>query len=253
MLRKARSRKWLLAGVLVTSAFGVSSVASAHAPVRGTAPVSNQNLKKAPAVVEVLAGEPGLGTHPDDFISVFDAAGINHASSLMTSAQGDFSRISAPVTSLKSGWYGVHWNVMSEDGHPMGGDDGGWWAFGVNGKTAKAATRSISFSNASKPVGVPASLRSSLNGLRVGSRSLTAPVKWGTITSVKWTVINSSIAQLQGASFSWSVSCTKKSSVCTAKGIIPFVANYRIDVQISAKTQQGRLTSVWSTTATAVG
>jgi hypothetical protein len=49
------------------------------------------------------------------------------------------------------------------------------------------------------------------------------------------------------------VSCTKKSSVCTAKGIIPFVANYRIDVQISAKTQQGRLTSVWSTAATAVG
>jgi methionine-rich copper-binding protein CopC len=253
MLRKERSRKWLLAGVLVTSAFGISSVASAHAPVRGTAPVSNQNLKKAPTVVEVLAGEPGLGTHPDDFISVFDAAGVNFASSLTTSPQGDFTRVSAPVTSLKSGWYGVHWNVMSEDGHPMGGDEGAWWAFGVNGKTAKAATRSITLSNASKPVGVPASLKTSLNGLRVGSRSLTATVKWGTITSVKWTVINSPIARLQGASFSWPVSCTKKSSVCTAKGIIPFVANYRVDVQISAKTKQGRLTSVWSTTATPVG
>jgi methionine-rich copper-binding protein CopC len=253
MSRSSRSKKWLLAGVLVTSAFGISSVASAHAPVRGTAPFANQNLKKAPTVVEVLAGEPGLGAHTDDFISVFDAAGINHASSLMTSAQGDFSRISAPVTSMNTGWYAVHWNVMSEDGHPMGGDDGAWWAFGVNGKTAKSPTRSLTLRNVSKPSGVPVSLRTSVKGLRVGSRSLTATVKWGTITSVKWTVVNSSITQLNGASFSWPVSCAKKSSVCTAKGIIPFVANYRIDVQISAKTKQGRLTSVWSTTATPAG
>lgn len=253
MLRKSHSRILLLAGVLVASAIGVSSVASAHAPVRGTEPASNQNLKKAPTVVEVLAGEPGLGTHPDDFISVFDAAGTNYSSSLTTSAQGDFSRISAPVSSLKPGWYGVHWNVMSEDGHPMGGDDGGWWTFGVNGKTAKAPTRSITLNNASKPAGVPATLKTSLTGLRIGSRSLTATVKWGTITSVKWTVISSPIAQLQGASFSWPVSCAKKSAVCTAKGIIPFVANYRIDVQISTKTPQGRLSSVWSTTATPAG
>jgi methionine-rich copper-binding protein CopC len=253
MLRKPRSKKLLLVGAFMASTFGISSVAMAHAPVRGTAPVSNQNLKKAPTVVEVLAGEPGLGTHPDDFIAVFDAAGVNFASSLTTSPQGDFSRISAPVSSLKSGWYGVHWNVMSEDGHPMGGDDGGWWAFGVNGKTAKAATRSITLSNASKPVGVPASLRSSLNGLRVGSRSLTATVKWGTITSVKWTIVNSPIAQHKGATFTWPVSCVKKTRVCTAKGIVPFVANYRIDAQISAKTKQGQLTSVWSTTATPAG
>jgi hypothetical protein len=171
----------------------------------------------------------------------------------MTSAQGDFSRISAPVTSMNTGWYAVHWNVMSEDGHPMGGDDGAWWAFGVNGKTAKSPTRSLTLRNVSKPSGVPVSLRTSVKGLRVGSRSLTATVKWGTITSVKWTVVNSSITQLNGASFSWPVSCAKKSSVCTAKGIIPFVANYRIDVQISAKTKQGRLTSVWSTTATPAG
>ena len=253
MLRKARSRKWLLAGVLAASAFGISSVASAHAPVRGTAPVSNQNLKKAPTVVEVLAGEPGLGTHPDDFIAVFDAVGVNFASSITNSPQGDFSRISAPVSSLKSGWYGVHWNVMSEDGHPMGGDDGAWWAFGVNGKTTKAATRTITLKNASMPAGVPTSLKTSLTGLRIGSRSLTTKVKWGTITSVKWTVINSPITQFVGATFSWPVSCVKKTRVCTAKGIIPFVANYRIDVQISAKTPQGRLTSVWSATATPAG
>lgn len=237
----------------MASTFGISSVAMAHAPVRGTAPLANQNLKKAPTSVKLLAGEAGLGTSPDDFISVLDASGANHASLLTASAQGDFSLISSPVSSMNSGWYAVHWNVMSQDGHPMGGEDGGWWSFGVKGKTAKAATRKLSFANPSKPTGVPATFSTSLNGLRIGQRTLTAKVKWGTITSVKWTVINSPIAQLQGASFSWPVTCAKKSGVCTAKGIIPFVANYRIDVQISAKTQQGRLTSVWSTTATPAG
>jgi methionine-rich copper-binding protein CopC len=253
MLRNSQSRKLLMAGVLVASAIGVSSVASAHAPVRGTAPFANQNLKKAPTVVEVLAGESGLGSHPDDYISVFDASGTNHASPMTASAQGDFSRISASVSSMSNGWYGVHWNVMSEDGHPMGGDEGGWWAFGVNGKTTKTATRRINLSNPSKPSGVPASVRTSLNGLRVGSRTMTATMKWGTMTSLKWIVVDSPIAELKGATFSWSVSCAKRTRVCTAKGIIPFVATYRIEAQISAKTQQGRLTSVWSSTATAVG
>ena len=253
MLRNSQSRKWLVAGVLVTSALGVSSVASAHAPVRGTAPQANQNLKKAPIVVELLAGEAGLGTNPDDYINVFDAAGNNHAAALTSSAQGDFSRISAPVSSMTTGWYGVHWNVMSDDGHPMGGEAGGWWAFGVNGKTAKSPTRKISLANATKPSGVPSSFSTSVNGLRIGSRSLTTTLKWGTMTSMKWTVINTPIAQHNGATFTWSVSCVKKTRVCTAKGIIPFVANYRIDAQVSAKTKQGQLTSVWSTTATVAG
>lgn len=253
MLRNSRSQKWLIAGVLVTSAFGISTVASAHAPLRATAPMANQNLKKAPTVVELLAGEAGLGSNPDDYITVLDAAGINHASTLTSSAQGDFSRISAPVSSMTRGWYGVHWNVMSDDGHPMGGESGGWWAFGVNGTTAKSPTRKISFVNATKPSGVPASFSSSLNGLRIGSRTLTATLKWGTMTSLKWTVVNTSIPQHNGATFSWLVSCVKKTHVCTAKGVIPFVANYRIDAQVSAKTKQGQLTSVWSTTATPAG
>lgn len=253
MLHKSRSRKLLLVGVLAASTFGISTVAMAHAPLRGTSPLANQNLKKAPAVVELLAGEAGLGTNPDDFISVLDASGSNHASPLTTSAQGDFSRISAPVSSMNTGWYVVHWNVMSEDGHPMGGESGAWWAFGVNGKTAKAATRKIALTNPSKPTGVPVSMSASLNGLRVGLRTFTATVKWGTITSVKWTVLNSPIAQYQGATFSWPVSCVKKTRVCTAKGIVPIVANYRIDAQISSKTKQGQLTSVWSASATPAG
>jgi methionine-rich copper-binding protein CopC len=253
MLHKPRSKKLLLVGAFMASTFGISSVAMAHAPVRGTAPLANQNLKKAPTVVELLAGEAGLGTSPDDYISVLDASGANHASALTTSEQGDFSRISAPVSSMNSGWYAVHWNVLSQDGHPMGGEAGGWWSFGVNGKTAKAATRKFSFVNPSKPTGVPATFTTALNGLRIGQRTLTATVKWGTITSVKWTIVNSPIAQHKGATFSWPVSCVKKTRVCAAKGIIPFVANYRIDVQISAKTKQGQLTSVWSTTATSAG
>lgn len=242
-----------MAGVLVASAVGISGTASAHAPLRATAPMANQNLKKAPVAVELLAGEAGLGSSPDDYITVLDASGANHASSLTSSAQGDFSRISAPVSSMSTGWYGVHWNVMSDDGHPMGGEAGGWWAFGVNGKTTKSPTRKISFVNATKPAGVPAIFSSSLNGLRIGSRTLTATLKWGTLTSLKWSVINSPIIQHNGATFAWAVSCAKKTHVCTAKGILPFVANYRIDAQVSAKTKQGQLTSVWSTTATPAG
>ena len=253
MLRKTRIQKCLMAGVLVASAVGISGTASAHAPLRATAPMANQNLKKPPVAVELLAGEAGLGSSPDDYITVLDASGANHASSLTSSAQGDFSRISAPVSSMSKGWYGVHWNVMSDDGHPMGGEAGGWWAFGVNGKTTKSPTRKISFVNATKPAGVPATFSSSLNGLRIGSRTLTATLKWGTLTSLKWSVINSPIIQHNGATFAWAVSCAKKTHVCTAKGILPFVANYRIDAQVSAKTKQGQLTSVWSTTATPAG
>ena len=253
MLRRSRSQKWLLVSAITASTFSMASVAMAHAPLRGTSPLANQNLKKAPVAVELLAGESGLGTNPDDYITVLDASGANHASILTTSAQGDFSRISAPVSSMNIGWYAVHWNVLSDDGHPMGGESGGWWAFGVNGKTVKAATRKMVLTNPMKPSGVPTLMSASINGLRVGLRAFTAKVSWGTISSVKWTVMNSPIAQHQGATFSWPVSCVKKTRICTANGILPFVANYRVDVQISAKTKEGQLTSVWSASATPAG
>lgn len=236
----------LVAGALTAPAIGVS-VVNAHAALQGQTPSANENLKSPPQMVSLLAGEQGIGTASSDYVSVLDASGANHASSLTTSARDNATVINAPVTSMSRGWYGVHWNIASEDGHPMGGDSGAWWAFGVNGATPKASAASLTVRNATPPTGAKGSIIAKLNGARVGARTISTVNKWARVYSVKWVLADPVHESLNNATFIWFASCAKKTSTCVAKGVLPFAGTYQVTFQVITTTKTGSNTALWTT------
>lgn len=221
---------------------------SGHAPLRGASPTANTNLGSAPASVQLLVGEPGIGAAPDDYVHVYDSASRDHVSSVSAATRTNDSLVTAPLTGVVPGWYVVHWNIASDDGHPIGGENGSWWAFGVKGVSKKATTRNLVMRNAAPPAGLVKSFKTSVNGLRTGLRTIGVPLKWGTVVLASWTVLDAADPVFEGARFVWGVKCAK--STCTATGIVPRPANYRIDLQVRAKTKSGTAVSVWSTTVT---
>ena len=254
MRRSYKLLSLLVAGACIAPATGMSGVTAqriGHAPLQGQTPSPNSNLTMAPSSVALLAGEGGLG-HSGDFINVVDAKGGVHSGAVVISDRENSTLLSTAVTNMAKGWYAVHWNVLSDDGHPMGGENGSWWAFGVKATSKKAPAKKITVRNAVQVTGVPASFVFSMNGVKVGARTLTSTVKWGTVSTMKWSLTRSSIPSLVGAEFSWGATCAKKSHTCTAKGVLPFAGTYQLDVQVQTKSAQGSMTSVWSTTVNVV-
>ena len=235
----------LLAGAILAPAFGGSAV-HAHAPLQGQTPAANSNLKTAPSVVSLLAGEQGIGTASTDYVSVLDSNGMNHASDLHATPRDNATLITAPVSELKKGWYGVHWNITSEDGHPMGGESGAWWAFGVNGVTAKSSTSSFTARNVLPPAGATVTLAAKINGARVGTRTVTVVNKWGSVYSVKWVLDDPGHDTLNGATFTWFASCKKKTSTCTSTGVLPFPGTYAVTLQVISTAKTGSSTALWT-------
>jgi len=235
----------LLAGALSAPAFGISAV-NAHAPLQGQSPAPNTNIKVAPTSVALLAGEQGIGTNPSDYLSVFDASGANHAGALSATGRDNATLITAPVSAMSNGWYAVHWNVASEDGHPMGGEAGGWWAFGVKGTTAKSSPFSFTTRNALPPTGTKIALPVKLSGNRKGSQTLTVVTNWGTVYSVKWVLNDPQRETLNGATFTWFSTCKKKTSTCTATGVLPFAGTYTMYVQVISNAKGGSSTALWT-------
>lgn len=236
----------LMAGALSAPAIGVS-VASAHAPLQGQSPSPNSNLKTAPTAVSLLAGEQGIGTAPTDYLTVLDGSGVNHANALAATTRENSTLISAPLNGMSKGWYGVHWNISSDDGHPMGGDSGAWWAFGVNGSTAKSPKVALVARNAMPPVGTKATLPISVSGNRKGNQTITVVNKWGTLYSAKWTLNDPAHVSLNGAMFSWFSICKKTVATCTATGVLPFAGTYDLVLQVISTSKTGSNTSLWST------
>ena len=236
----------LVAGALCAPAFGISAV-SAHAPLQGQSPAPNTNAKLPPTSVALLAGEQGIGTNPGDYISVLDASGINHSGSLTALGRDNATLITAPISAITNGWYAVHWNFASEDGHPMGGEGGAWWAFGVKGTTAKSSPFSFTTRNPSPPTGTKPSLPVKLSGIRKGNQTLTVVNKWGTVYSVKWVLNDPVHDALNGATFNWFATCKKKTSTCTAAGVLPFAGTYSMAIQVISRTNVGSSTALWTT------
>ena len=235
-----------MAGALSAPAIGVS-VASAHAPLQGQTPSPNSNLKNAPTSVSLLAGEQGIGTAPTDYLTVLDGSGVNHANALAATTRENSTLVSASLNSMSKGWYGVHWNVASEDGHPMGGDSGAWWAFGVNGSTAKSSKGALVARNAMPPVGTKATLPVSVSGNRKGNQTISVVNKWGTLYSAKW-VLNDPVREsLNGATFTWFATCKKKTATCTAAGVLPFAGTYDLVLQVISTSKTESNTALWST------
>ena len=216
-----------------------------HAPVLGVAPAANTNSKITPFSAAVLIGEPNLGGS-QDYLLVLDAKGTNHAGSISTSAVVESTKLTVPLTTMKPGWYAAHWNVQSEDGHMAGGDDGSWWAFGVRAVSPSAKTVKIKL-RASVPVEpLPSSLTVSLNGRRIGMRTLTVSVANARVTSFRFIRNNESPESLRGASFSWPVTYNKKSKLYSGTGVIPFAGSYTLTAQITSTNSGVTRTALWA-------
>ena len=216
-----------------------------HAPVLGVAPSANTNSKTTPTSAAVLIGEPNLGGS-QDYLSVFDATGMNHAGSIATSAIAESTKLTVPLTTMKPGWYAAHWNVQSEDGHMAGGDDGSWWAFGVKAVSPSAKTVKIKL-RASVPVEpLPSSLTVSLNGRRTGMRTLTTSITSARVTSFRFFRTNDTPDSLRNASFTWPVSYNKKTKMYSSTGIIPFAGTYTVTAQITSTNDGVTRTALWS-------
>ena len=245
MLRKKKSLAIFCLSLAVVCSTTANAAFVQHAPVLGVAPSANTNSKTTPTSAAVLIGEPNLGGS-QDYLSVFDATGMNHAGSIATSAIAESTKLTVPLTTMKPGWYAAHWNVQSEDGHMAGGDDGSWWAFGVKAVSPSAKTVKIKL-RASVPVEpLPSSLMVSLNGRRTGMRTLTALMTNARVTSFRFIRNNESPESLRGASFSWPVSYNKKTKLYSATGIIPFAGLYTLTAQITSTNNGVTRTALWS-------
>ena len=245
MLRKKRYLSIFCLSWAVVLSTSAHAAFVQHAPVLGVAPAANSNLKKIPAFAAVLVGEPDLGGS-QDYLAVLDGTGANYAGSITTSAVVESTKFTVPLTTMKTGWYAAHWNVQSEDGHMVGGDDGSWWAFGVKAVSPSAKTVKIKL-RASVPVEpLPSSLTVSLNGRRTGMRTLTASMANARVTSFRFVRNNESPESLRGASFSWPVSYNKKTRLYSATGIIPFAGLYTLTAQITSTKNGVTRTALWS-------
>ena len=245
MLRKKRYLTVfsLLCAVVTTTTAHAAFVQ--HAPVLGVAPAANTNLKKIPQSAAVLVGEPNLGS-TQDYLYVLDVTGINHAGSITTSAIAESTNLTVPLTTMKTGWYAAHWNVQSEDGHMVGGDDGSWWAFGVRANSPSAKTVKIVLRASVAVAPLPTSLTVNLNGRRVGMRTLTTSIASARVTSFRFLRTNDAPDSLRNASFTWPVSYNKKTKKYSSTGIIPFAGTYTVTAQITSTNAGVTRTSLWS-------
>jgi methionine-rich copper-binding protein CopC len=244
-----RKQKFLavfcLSWAVALSATAHAGVFPQHAPVLGVAPTANSNGKTAPTSAAVLIGEPGLGG-PNDFLRVFDSIAVNHGGSITTSPVGDSTKLTVPLTAMKSGWYAAHWNVQSEDGHMAGGDDGLWWAFGVKATTPKSTQRKIILSASVPVVPLPSQVKSTISGSRVGTRTITIAIAKATVTTIRWERTDAEPSPLHGAIFSWPVTYVKKTKLYTSTGIIPFAGTYTLTAQINSVRNGATYTALWS-------
>ena len=207
-----------------------------HAPVRGQSPTPNRNLTKMPTTAGVLAGEPGLGGDAGDYVRVIAPNGTTVSGSVTARESGDDTLLTTPVSGAAKGWYLVHWNVTSGDGHPMGGDDGAWWAFGY-----KATTVVVK-----KPVAVKMSavvagaspLTGTINGVRTGLRTITLSKVPGTVYAARWT-LQGSVDGATNPQFSWDVSTNRTKKTATLSGIVPRTGTYSVSVLVTVPTATG--------------
>ena len=211
-----------------------------HAAARNFTPAPNTVVSGAP-IAALLLGDEGVGNGTDDYVDVYDARGVEHSGPTTGRASGDLSLVSTPLATMSRGWYAVHWNVVSADGHMAGGDNGAWWVFGVNVKTVAAPLRRIAFrADVALPT-LPPTLTTTLDGVRTGSRTLTFAKTSAVVTTVRWKLIRSSTARLVGAEFDWAVGSDRKTKSTYAIGAVPFPGVYRVTVQANV----GSVTGVW--------
>lgn len=247
-LRKhALTIAFVLTWAVALSATAHAGVMPQHAPVLGEAPIANSNTRTTPRLAAVLIGDAGLGG-PNDFLYTYDRFGKSHSGIIETSAVGEATKLAVPLSAMKPGWYASHWNVQSADGHMAGGDNGLWWAFGVKGTTKAMPMKKVVLTTPTPTAPVPNNITASINGLRVGSRTLSVVLKTGIVTSFKWQRLDATPETLVDATFSWSVALKKKTKTYSSSGVIPFSGQYKVTAQITTDRDGASYTALWSTT-----
>lgn len=235
-----------LLGWAMTASFlaapSFASLVVRHSTPRNFTPAPNSVVATAP-LAGLLLGDGGLGNGPKDHIDVYDAAGIVHSGATSGRDSGDFSLVSSPLANMVKGWYAVHWNVESADGHMAGGEDGDWWAFGVGVKTMPLPSTKLSLSGDVKLPSIPTNLSGAINGLRTGSRKISFVKSTATVSTVRLKLIKSKVSALVGAEFDWGVGVDKRTKIAYAIGAVPFPGRYRLTVQATV----GSISGLWRT------
>jgi hypothetical protein len=174
----------------------------------------------------IVVGDEGVGNGDDDYITVMSAqSGKTVSGGLAAKSQGGGTLVSTSLTGVTAGWYTVHYNIASADGHMVGGDSGSWFAFGYKGVTA-IVKKPVMLSLV--PSGGGATLKATLNGARVGLRSLTISGFTGTISSVKVKITSMSS---QTPVFDWTSSVNKKTKSAVVSGILPWASvTYKVQI-----------------------
>ena len=224
---------------------GVVAISPSHAPVRGQSPTPNRDVANMPASAGVLVGEPGLEPGTDDYVHVIAPGGTVVSGPLVARLSGDATLFSVPVSGAARGWYLVHWNVTSSDGHSLGGDDGSWWAFGHRGSTVRV-TRMASLRLSSVIAG-DGTLTASMNGMRTGLRTVTISRVPGSVYAARWT-LQGVVDGAMNPRFSWDVRTDRTKRTVTLSGIVPRAGTYVLSVLFTVPTAKG--TSLNEYTAT---
>lgn len=206
-----------------------------HAPVRGQSPTPNRNLTKMPTEVGVLAGEPGIEPASDDYIRVLAPSGATVSGGMSARESGDSTLVTTAVSGSAKGWYLVHWNVTSSDGHPMGGEQGAWWAFGNRGTTTvvkQPSSLRLTPAVAGKPINAV------INGTRTGLRTVTLTSLPGTVYAARWT-LQGTVDGATNPQFSWDITNNARKKSAVVSGIIPRAGNYVVSVLITVTSSTG--------------
>lgn len=207
-----------------------------HAPVRSQSPTPNRNLTKMPSTADVLAGDLDLGGNSGDYIRVISPKGALVSGPLTARESGDDTLLTTPVSGAAKGWYLVHWNVVSGDGHPMGGDDGAWWSFGFKATTV-AVKKPLAVKLAPVVTGT-SPLTGTINGARTGLRTITLSKMPGTVHAARWT-LQGSVDGVTNPQFSWDVSSNRKMKTAKLSGIVPRIGTYNVSVLVTVPTATG--------------
>ena len=216
-----------------------------HAPLRGQSPVPNRNLARMPSSAGVLAGEESLAPADGDFLRVLAPNGAVVSGALDARESGDATLVSAPITGTARGWYLVHWNLTSGDGHAMGGEAGAWWAFGHRATTS--SVKKTSSVNLAAVVPGGGTLSATINGLRTGIRTITVSKVPGTVYAARWTM-KGVVDGATDPEFSWDVSTNRTKRTATLSGIVPRAGTYVVSVLVRTTTASGTSLTEYSTT-----
>lgn len=119
----------LAAALVPALLLGLATPASAHSRLVTTTPMADSTLTAPPHEIILTFNEPVSPRYTNVAVTAADGAGVTAGA---TRVEG--GTVHQGLTALRDGRYTVAYRVVSEDGHPVGGE----FAFTVAGSTASA-------------------------------------------------------------------------------------------------------------------